>query len=121
ALSREIKYFMQEQVRPGKSCAELYLEIIAMVEKKGLVQNFMGYGENRVPFIGHGIGLELDEYPVIAPNFNVEFQKGMVFAFEPKFVFPDRGAVGIEDDFAVTETGVELLTTFDDNIQVIKK
>ena len=121
ALARDVKYFTQEWIRPGKSPAALYHEIISMVEKKGLSQNFMGYGGNRVSFIGHGIGLELDEYPVIAPNFNIEFQKGMVFALEPKFAFPDRGAVGIEDDFAVTDTGVELLTTFDDNIQVIKK
>jgi Xaa-Pro aminopeptidase len=121
AVSREIKSLMQEWVVPGKFPADLYREVITLVEKRGLSQNFMGFGENRVPFVGHGIGLELDEYPVIATNFNLPFQKGMVFAFEPKFAFPDKGAVGLEDDFAVTESGVDLLTTFDDNIQVIKK
>ena len=66
--------------------------------------------------MGHGIGLELDEYPVIAPNFKVEFLENMVYAFEPKFAFPGIGAVGVEDDFVVTSNGVERLTLYDDKI-----
>lgn len=118
-VSREIKYFMEEWVKPGKACAELYEEILRIVQKRRLTNHFMGFGDCRVPFVGHGIGLELDEYPVIAANKEV-FKKCMVFAFEPKFAFPDKGAVGIEDDYAVTDSGVERLTNYDDNILVIK-
>jgi Xaa-Pro dipeptidase len=121
AVSREIKYFMEGRVKPGDSIAELYNDIVSMVAGKSLVDHFMGYKNNRMPFVGHGIGLELDEYPVISATFNQEFQENMVFAFEPKFAFPDKGAVGLEDNYVVTAGGVERLTLFDDNILVIKK
>ena len=119
-ISREVKHFMESRVKPGKSCAELYHEIIKMVQKTAYAEHFMGYGKYRVAFVGHGIGLELDEYPVIAPNFKVEFQENMVYAFEPKFAFPGTGAVGVEDDFVVTSNGVERLTLYDDKILNIK-
>jgi Xaa-Pro dipeptidase len=120
-ITRDIKYYMEAQVKPGKSIAELYNEITAMVAGKSLIDNFMGFKQNRMPFIGHGIGLELDEYPVISATFNQEFQENMVFSFEPKFAFPDKGAVGVEDDYVVTGSGIERLTMFDDNILVIHR
>ena len=118
-VAREVKSFMEGWVKPNKSCADLYKEIIALVKSRGFADNFMGYRKNQVSFIGHGLGLELDEYPVIAPNFKEEFQENMVYAFEPKFSFPGKGAVGIEDDFRVTPNGVELLTMFEDNLQYL--
>ncbi len=118
-LSQEIKYFMEAWIKPGKYCSELYEEILRMVKKHGLSRHFMGYGDNRVSFVGHGIGMELDEYPIISSNEDT-FEKGMVFAFEPKFAFPYKGAVGLEDDYAVTDSGVERLTNYDDSIQVIQ-
>jgi Xaa-Pro dipeptidase len=108
---------MEGWVKPGRSCSDLYKEIIVLVKERGFADHFMGFKKNRVPFVGHGLGLELDEYPVIAPNFKEEFQENMIYAFEPKFSFPGRGAVGIEDDFRVTSNGVEKLTKFDDSLQ----
>ena len=64
-----------------------------------------------VSFVGHGIGLEIDELPVLAPGFDEPLEPGMVFALEPKFVFPGEGAVGIENSYLVVEDGVEQLTT----------
>jgi len=121
SVARDIKYFVESRVKPGEPIAELYNEIISMVEGKALSDNFMGYKNYRMPFVGHGIGLELDEYPVISATFDQEFQENMVFSFEPKFAFPEKGAVGLEDDYVVTSGGVERLTMFDDNILVIKK
>ena len=66
-------------------------------------------------FIGHGIGIELDELPVIAPGFDIPLEEGIVFALEPKFVFPD-GAVGVENSYLVTEDGLENLTVFEEGI-----
>jgi len=68
-----------------------------------------------VAFIAHGIGIELDELPVIARGFDVPLEEGMVFALEPKFVFPE-GAVGIENTLAVTPRGMRNLTVFDESI-----
>jgi Xaa-Pro aminopeptidase len=78
--------------------------------RAGLGEYFMGHGEGQVRFVGHGIGLEIDEFPVIAPTFEGELAEGMVFALEPKFVFPGKGVVGMEDDYRVTSSGVERLT-----------
>jgi Xaa-Pro aminopeptidase len=120
-LAREVKHYLENEVKPGKSIPELYQEIIKIVNLKELSEHFMGYKTNRMPFLGHGIGLELDEYPVIADSFNEIFQENMVFSFEPKFAFPEKGAVGVEDDYVVTASGLECLTLFEDNILVIKK
>jgi Xaa-Pro aminopeptidase len=90
-----------------------------MVKKRGLEDYFIGTKINQAPFVGHGIGLEIDELPLLAKGFPQPLETGMVFAFEPKFIFPGIGAVALEDDYAVTEEGVEKLTYADDQIIVI--
>ncbi len=121
SFAREVKRFMEQWVAPGKPCSQLYEEIMELVVRAGYQDHFMGSKGQQVAFVGHGIGLEIDEYPVIAPNFHEEFKENMVFAFEPKLVFPDVGAVGVEDDYLVTKEGVERLTTFDDDLLVIDR
>jgi Xaa-Pro aminopeptidase len=71
----------------------------------------MGAGAERVRFLGHGVGMEIDELPILAPGFDEPLVEGNVVAIEPKFVFPGRGAVGIENMYAVTATGFETMTT----------
>jgi Xaa-Pro aminopeptidase len=119
-VTREVKYFTESWVKPGKSPADLYNEIIKLVKKRGYEDHFMGFKPYQVQFVGHGIGLEIDEYPVIASMFNLEFAPGMVYSLEPKMAFPGTGAVGIEDDFLVTDNGVERLTNSPDNIITVK-
>jgi len=121
SFTKEVKDFMEAWVRPGRSCSLLYKEAIQLVQQRGYQDHFMGYKGRQVPFIGHGIGLEINEYPIIAPGFDEEFQENMVFAFEPKLVFPDIGAVGIEDDYRVSNTGVERLTDYDDQVLTVGK
>jgi len=70
----------------------------------------MGYGAGKVGFIGHGIGLEINELPVITPRHHIILEEGMVFAFEPKFIFPGKGAIGIEVDFIVRKKELERVT-----------
>jgi Xaa-Pro dipeptidase len=70
----------------------------------------MGAGDERVTFVGHGIGLEIDELPLLARGWDEPLEEGMVFALEPKFVFPGEGAVGIENSYLVVGDGVERLT-----------
>lgn len=69
----------------------------------------MGVGQ-KAKFIGHGIGLEINEMPVLAPRMKQELEPGMVFALEPKIVLPDIGPVGIENSWVVTTEGLEKLT-----------
>lgn len=119
SVAKEIKDFVEQWVTPGRSWSRLYREIIELVRQKGYQDYFMGYKGHQVAFVGHGIGLEIDEYPVIAPGFHEEFRENMVFALEPKLVFPDVGAVGVEDDYVVTKAGMERLTTYNDQVLTI--
>lgn len=110
AISFDILQATEQNLRPGISCEELYLEACRMAEEAGLIDHFMGYGDDRVSFLGHGIGLEIDEWPVLAKGFTQLLEPGMVIAIEPKFSFPGRGVVGIEDTYLITEDGFERLT-----------
>ena len=96
------------RARPASS---LYDLAEGMAEDAGLVEHFMGAGPQRVRFLGHGVGMEIDELPVLAPGFDGPLEEGNVIAVEPKFVFPGRGAVGIENMYAVTADGFETMTT----------
>jgi len=95
--------------RPGVTCRGLYETALAAADDQGLGEFFMGHGEGRVRFVGHGVGLELDELPVLAAS-DLELAVGMVFALEPKFVLPGLGAIGVEDTWVVTGAGLECLT-----------
>jgi Xaa-Pro aminopeptidase len=119
SVAKEIKDFVEQWVSPGKSWSQLYEEAFEIARRKGYQDHFMGCKGHQVAFVGHGIGLEIDEYPIIAPRFSDEFKEDMVLAVEPKLVFPDVGAVGVEDDYLVTKTGMERLTVYDDQVLTI--
>jgi len=87
------------------------------VEKAGLSKGFMGSPKG-VPFVGHGIGLELDEWPVIGKGAQTRLEEGMVIAMEPKMVFPGEGVVGIENTVMVTNSGMKRLIRYPDAISV---
>ncbi|MDD3888424.1 MAG: Xaa-Pro peptidase family protein [Syntrophomonadaceae bacterium] len=96
-------------IQPGIPAEEPYLMAVKLAEEMGYKDNFMGYMEDRVKFIGHGIGLELDELPILAKGFKTPIMPGMTFALEPKFVFPE-GAIGTENSFVMTANGPEYLS-----------
>lgn len=114
----EIKKELTQMGKPGVYGSSLYDRAELMADKAGLANHFMGYVE-KVNFVGHGVGIELDELPVIAKNLDMALEEGMVFALEPKFIFPGEGTVGIEDTFVVRENGLQQLTLFSDELQVI--
>jgi Xaa-Pro dipeptidase len=108
--TREIEAAMTNAARPGVSCHEIYRTGWEVARRLGYEEHFMGPPDYKTRFIGHGIGLEIDEYPFIAQNHDYPFEEGMTFALEPKMVFPGEGAVGIENTFVTREKGVEQLT-----------
>jgi Xaa-Pro aminopeptidase len=95
--------------RPGVAPSALYAHALELADEGGYADKFMGAAPDQARFVGHGIGLEVDEYPFLARGYDDPLQAGMVFALEPKLVFPGRAAVGIEDAFIVTNDGVEAL------------
>ena len=110
---------MESSVRPGDSPMHIYERALEMAGKAGLGENFMGHGEGKVAFVGHGLGLEINEWPILGRGYRKPLQAGNVFAFEPKFIFPGEGAVGIELDYVVRENGVERITRFPKELVVI--
>lgn len=105
----EIQEAIAANAKPGTICEDLYSTAIDMVTKAGFADYFMGVGQ-KAKFIGHGIGLEINEMPVLAPRMKQELEPGMVFALEPKIVLPGIGPVGIENSWVVTAEGLEKLT-----------
>ena len=111
----EIQEAVSSMAKPGVICEDLYNKAIEMVTKAGFADYFMGVGQ-KAKFIGHGIGLEINEAPVIAPRIRQELEPGMVFALEPKIVLPGIGPLGIENSWVVTAEGLEKLTTAPEEI-----
>ena len=107
----ELNSWIEEQLRPGNIPSEIYSRILDRVGKTSFAQHFMGAGENQVRFVAHGVGLELDELPVIAPKFDTPLEPNVVLAVEPKVFYPGLGGVGIENTYVVTERACERLTT----------
>lgn len=113
--SRFIQSEIENIARPGTACAELYNIAEKIVENEGLLPYFMGT-KQQAKFVGHGIGIQINELPVLTPRSKEVLVPNMVFALEPKFVIPGVGAVGIENSFLVTENGIEKLTLFKEEI-----
>jgi Xaa-Pro aminopeptidase len=109
-VSLEIHYKLGKMIQPGIAVGELFLEAQRRAESRHLGEHFLGYGNRRLGFCGHGVGVELDEYPVIAKGGKALLASGMVIAIEPKFNFPGEGVVGVEDTFVVTDKGSQRLT-----------
>ena len=106
------------EARPGVTCRALYDIALLGAAEEGLAAFFMGHGAGQVRFIGHGVGLELDELPVLTTS-DLELEEGMVFALEPKFVLPGLGAIGIENTWLVTAAGLACLTDAPEHIRQV--
>lgn len=109
-VSRNIVDETIDFARSGIDATEIFTRAAARVKDANLEQYFMGHGEGQVSFAGHGLGLEINELPVITARHKTVLKEGMVFAFEPKFIIPGEGAVGIEVDFIVRKDGLERVT-----------
>ena len=115
SVALEIQEEMIANTRPGVPASELYDRALKKAVHAGLHAYFMGHRQ-QAAFVGHGVGIEINELPVLTSRYKEPLEKGMVFAFEPKFVIPRTGAVGIENTFVVTDNGVEKLTVCPEEI-----
>ena len=104
--------------RPGAACRAVWDAARQAAADAGLAGSFMGHGAGQVPYVGHGIGIELDELPVLNSS-DLELEPGMVFALEPKFVLPGAGAIGVENTWVVTGDGAQRLTLADEAIGIV--
>lgn len=115
----ELQNEITRMLKPGTLPSEIWEYSLSAVENSGWSDGFMGYGKNKVSFVGHGIGLAIDEYPVLAKGFDLPLKEGMTLAVEPKIGIPGFGMVGVENTFEVTTAGGTCLTSEDFDILVI--
>lgn len=110
---------IKQEAKPGVASGDLYELMVALAERDGYGDYFMGVGDRRIRFTGHGVGLELDEFPFLAKGQRLPLQAGMTIALEPKVIFPGLGVVGIENTLVVTDRGLAALSGFPDQITVV--
>lgn len=118
SISIEIHNEVKKQAKAGLFCSDIYSIAEDIVNSNGLQKYFMGTVQ-QAKFIGHGVGLEINEPPVITPRSNETLESGMAFALEPKFVLPNIGAVGIENTYIVHHDGIENITKFEEELIVL--
>ncbi|WP_408956403.1 M24 family metallopeptidase [Natroniella sp. ANB-PHB2] len=114
-FQRELKNYLTVDYSWG----DIYQQSLKLAEELGVSEYYLGFGDNQVRFVGHGVGLELNEFPFLAPGFDYQLKKGMVIALEPKLLIPKVGLIGIENTYAVTEKEPKCLTTSDEELIIV--
>jgi len=109
-LCQEVQERAARSLRPGMLPSLIWKDACDYMQSTEFSEGFMGLGDNKVSFLGHGIGLVIDEHPVLARRFDDALQEGMTLAIEPKIALPGIGMVGVENTFEVTPGGGKCLT-----------
>lgn len=108
-LSRRICARLQEMARPGTHASELYDAAVELAYEAGMADYFMGH-RYHAPFVGHGLGISINELPVLSHRSRDVLAEGNAIAVEPKFVIPGVGAVGIENTYIIEKEATRCLT-----------
>ena len=114
----KIQKEVADSLKPGNIPSEIYNSATSKLDSEFL-SGFMGIGNGRVKFLGHGVGLQVDEYPVIANKFDEPLLENMTIAIEPKRSIENFGIVGVEDTYVVTKNGGRCLTGGEKDIIVV--
>ncbi len=124
ALNQELT----KALRPGCECGAIFSKALEIAADYGFADYFLGHGEDKVSFVGHGVGLEVDEFPFIARNNKMLIENSMVVALEPKLTFPAHSphnlpatAITTETTYVITPEATIPLTLTPDNIKIIKR
>jgi Xaa-Pro aminopeptidase len=116
---REILAEIESELGVGAIPAAIHAAVYERVDRSPWADRFMGWGENQVGFLGHGVGLDLDELPILAAGFDAPLAAGNVLAIEPKIFLGPLGAVGVENTYAVLESGPRNLTAGPEEIRIV--
>lgn len=116
---REIHYRVLDKALEGLTSKELFEYSKQLADRLGYGDAFLGFKPHKVSFLAHGIGIELAEFPYIAATHTYPIEEGMVFAIEPKMVFPRKGACGIENTIIMEKGRYRVLTDNDENIIIV--
>jgi Xaa-Pro aminopeptidase len=95
---------------PGAPASASMLAALEMVRERGLDPYFQGFGTQQGDYVGHGVGLEIDEPPTLTSRAGWPLEADMCLAVETKLIVPGWGGIGIEDTVVVEEEGPRVLT-----------
>lgn len=115
----EILHALRDELKPGIPMTALWHKARALAEGQGFTEGFMGYAGNKVPFIGHGVGLVMDQWPAVA-DVDAVLEEHMVLALEPKIAVPGLGMAGLEEVFVVTPQGGRCITGGDTTLHCVE-
>jgi Xaa-Pro aminopeptidase len=118
---KDLYRLFEDLARPGALAGDIYQRLWQEAKDQGFGEYFMGRGADRVSFLGHGLGLEADEFPLLTARFPYPLEADMVLAFEPKIFLPEIGMIGLEDTGRITPEGVEWLTVTPREVMVLKR
>jgi Xaa-Pro aminopeptidase len=119
AVTRKLQEMIKKMAKPGIRSGEIYEHALEKTKEWGYADYFMGFGPERIRLVGHGIGLEVDEFPFLAAGQNLLLEEGMTLALEPKLIFPGKGVLGLENSHVVTKDGLEQFNSFNEEVIVI--
>ena len=105
-------------LKPGAIPSEIYNTVMDSLDED-FRENFMGFGSRQVKFLGHGVGLHIDELPIIANGYLTPLQENMVIALEPKKGIAGVGMIGVEDTYIVRPEGGKCVTGGGSEILVV--
>jgi len=115
----DILFHVKDAMKPGVAMKTIFQMSVTMADKLGYGEQFLGLPGLKSKFLGHGLGLELVEDPIISKGRGTVLEPGMVFAVEPKFIFKDRFAAGIESVIQITDKGSRFLSTTPNKVFVV--
>jgi Xaa-Pro aminopeptidase len=119
-VSIDIQLALMEVMREGAVCEDLWELSLKMATDAGLADCYMGTTQ-QAKFVGHGVGIVINELPVLATRSKDILKANMTIAVEPKFVIAGVGAVGVEDTILIQKDGCERLTKIDYDIVDLTK
>ncbi|MBI4595951.1 MAG: aminopeptidase P family protein [Candidatus Tectomicrobia bacterium] len=110
ASLREVCVSLLPLCRDGVNCRNIYDEAIKKALSLGIGRFFLSYGPRKADFIGHGIGLELNEPPFLSPSDSTTLKEGFLITVELPLVHPGIGGLKIEETVLVKKDSGEVLT-----------
>jgi Xaa-Pro dipeptidase len=118
-VCRDIHYRVLDRAVQGVPASELFSYSRELADAAGFGAYYLGHGQHKVSFLGHGIGIELSELPFLAPRHDYPLIDGMTLAIEPKMVFPGKGATGIENTVIFEKSRYRVLSNVDESITIV--
>ena len=110
----EVSNTVVQSLGRGEDCSKAWEKGAELAGNMGHSEHLMGMKPDQSQFLGHSVGLQLDESPVVARGFDRPLVNSGVMAIEPKLVYSD-GSIGLEDTWVKTAEGVERITLVGNN------